>query len=520
MKVISVYAENFASYEKLEYSFDSQGVTLIHGPTGAGKSTLCDVIPWGLFGITSKGGKADEVKSWNGGVTKVTICVENAEIVRIRGKTNDLYYYKHTEGLKQFRGKDLTDTQKQINELLGMTPELYLAGAYFHEFSQTAQFFTTNAKNRRAITESLVDLSLPIRLQERIKTETKTVKSQIESLDINHTKVNAKIDSLKSVLENIQQKNDSWAHEINNRISALQSKADNFEIVKAAQINSLAAQIEGLEKIQFNVDENKVKALPKTTKCKECGKVSENLKRAELENELLKQKHHNEELERLINRLDELQHSENTYQTQIQDFKAQTNPHTSTIIKLSKDIDKELATAASIETEQAKVLDEKLNLEILADAVNTFRSELIENTVESLETETTRLLREHFEGEISVGFTITDSDKLEVSINKDGNEAAYTQLSKGQRQMLKLCFGIAVMKSVATHHALDFRQIFLDEALDGLDDSNKMKAIQMLETVALDYDSVYIVEHSETVKAMIENKVLVELVDGRSEINR
>jgi len=59
VKILSCVLENFASYERLEFDFSPQGLTLIEGPTGSGKSTLCDAIPWILFGRTAKDGALD-----------------------------------------------------------------------------------------------------------------------------------------------------------------------------------------------------------------------------------------------------------------------------------------------------------------------------------------------------------------------------------------------------------------------------------------------------------------------------
>jgi ABC-type lipoprotein export system ATPase subunit len=95
---------NFGSYKHLEFDFNSNGLTLISGPTGSGKSTLCDIVPWILFGRTSKGGAVDEVRSWDAEeATTGTLMLHGISITRSR-KPNDLT-------IDGRRGKDLNDTQ-------------------------------------------------------------------------------------------------------------------------------------------------------------------------------------------------------------------------------------------------------------------------------------------------------------------------------------------------------------------------------------------------------------------------
>ena len=113
MKLISVAAQNFGSYKQLDFNLSGQGLTLISGPTGAGKSTLCDLVPWTLFGKTAKNGQADEVRSWGIRDTtsaSVQLYLNNEHVVvyRARGnKDNDLYFWRGNGPHE--RGKDIPD---------------------------------------------------------------------------------------------------------------------------------------------------------------------------------------------------------------------------------------------------------------------------------------------------------------------------------------------------------------------------------------------------------------------------
>lgn len=506
MRVISCYLENFASYKELDFSFENQGLTLISGPTGSGKSTLCDAISWACFGRTSKDGAVDEVISWNAeGPTKGIIHIETIDglvtIVRTRGqKANDLYWYEDNRE-PQMRGKDLNDSQKFINNILGMDINLYLNAGYFHEFSQTAQFFMTTAKNRRAICEQLVDLSLAKTLQTKL-TDTKkelTAKGQTYS-----------------------QKIQSYGERIQYLIKyrEFKIKSDNFEQDKDKNIAKLLRDIEVSTaniKLDKYFDEKHAqivgyKKFIGNETCPTCGnKVhsEEHQKVLELRYELEAEIKENKRNIEIANNL----------RTQYRKEADSVNIYDELITKMQAE-----SQETTTKLNEYKVLESKNNIQLsdigtLMDVVNEFRGVTIKNAINQLQDNTNKLLNDYYDAEIRVQFDVADADKLDVGITKDGNQCAYSQLSKGQRQLLKLCFGISVMRQVQNHNATSFNCIFLDEALEGLDENMKTRTFRLLEGLSLNYESVFVVDHSEGLKSMFTNKYTVELVNGNSVIN-
>jgi DNA repair exonuclease SbcCD ATPase subunit len=490
MRVIHADLQNFSSYKSLEFDFSKQGLSLVQGATGSGKSTLCDAVPWVLFGHTSKGGAVDEVLSWPGdlvtkGIVVVETCDELIEITRIRGraKDNDLYYSISSGPVT--RGKDLNDTQKLINNLLEMNCELYLSGAYYHEFSQTAQFFTTTAKNRRTICEQLVDLSLAKKLQVNSSAKRKSVLAdrnevtgQISTLELN-------IRFLQRMQESEKTKAADWEIKHVSELTSLGEVRDKWDLAKIADIKKLSEH-----------------SKETSVTCSECGATVSKTDHVASNNR----------------QIDKLLSKQNPYAEQVDSKSKEKNPHTGSV----KDFSDEIKTKTN-DVDLAKIELKYLNLEIsdldtLVDVVNDFRGLLIKNTISDIETTTNDILSKYFDAEIRVGFSVEDADKLDVEIFKDGNNCVFTQLSKGQRQLLKLSFGISVMKAVANHHGIHFNQIFFDEAFDGLDEKLKVKAYSLLESLSAEYESVFVVEHSEALKSMFVNKFSVELVNGESQI--
>lgn len=461
MRVVSIHLENFGSYKVLDFDFQNQGLTLIQGATGSGKSTLMDAIPWILFGITAKGGKADEVCSWSKeGPTMGTIMLSNGTVITRRRNPNDLIYNEI------HRGKDLSDTQRLINQLLKVDADLYLSGAYYHEFSQTAQFFTTSAKNRRQICEQIVDLSLAKTLQEKTKYKAKELQNKIYELQQRSKMLKSNIELLQQHETAEKKKAKAWEKEQASTLVHVHNLYDRFEA--------------GRKKIITN-------------ECRACGTV-------------------------LARPKEVYDDSPNPYADRISELKQTVNPHTDGVKDFRQEIsDKNKEMAAYTYEAYDKSLELR-DLELLQEIVETFRGELIENTIQHVERQTNETLMKYFDAEIQVAFSAEAADKLEVSITKDGNVASYTQLSKGQRQLLKLSFATAVMSAVQNHSGVIFNQIFMDEALDGLDENMKTKAYRFIDNLASIYESVFVVEHSEGLKALFPNSYKVTLVNGESQI--
>lgn len=573
MKVLSASAHNFASYQTLAFTFDAQGLALIHGPTGAGKSTLCDLIPWCLFGKTAKNGIADDILAWPGTtVTIATVVLElNGECVHIerkrgpKAKDNDLYIVKDSG--PDIRGKDIPDTQRLINDLLGFDSDLYLSGAYYHEFSKTAQFFNTSAKGRRELTEQLVDLSIVTQLQSKTSLATKALNQVIRDQEAEFAHLQSDTARLVSTLTKRHAEHKAWRKLQDALILQLEEKSTNFEAnqlsrtarakqqykefetVREESLRNLGARITGLQNGLMPQEWYQLKlsnidtqiSEQESIRCPTCAAPIHHQANAPLHyerSELVAAKksaliamsqirdyeRQEEEARKQVNPLATLIEEElyilDEYAELLIKARDEISPHSKAIVDLQEEILGQNLLCTHTEAAITKSRQDFSDLEALSDALNALRGILVKNTIVTLENSTNELLANHFDAEIQVSFTIESADKLEVSILKDGNDCSFTQLSKGQRQLLKLCFGVSAMRTVANTHGIKFNTIFFDEAFDGLDEQMKVKAYGLLKTLELEYDSVFIVEHSSALKVMFDKQFEVSLTAEGSKIGQ
>lgn len=557
MRILRVKASNFGSYPNIDFDFDNQGLTLISGPTGAGKSTLMDVVPWALFGRTSKNGTVDEIMSWPcDKVTSAVVSLGDVTVSRSRGpssKDNDLMFWP-VDG-QPVRGKDITDTQKLLNAFLGIDAELYLSAAYFHEFSQTASFFTATAKNRRLLTEQLVDLTLAKKINKDLAEYKKELKN---AKDLLVGQIAISINNIKHTedkLKTEQQKSKAWKQSQEIRLTKLVALNDNFKADQAKSVTSVLerSQLTLLELSKDMADLrddlksdtyftskssiiNARKAKLKEVHCTECGVPKDTEKRLlitkdeyALQRELELNQQRRSQIDQTTARIKRLDDTtvrdinqensrHNPYPSQIETITLETNPHNTHVHSTA--LAAETAVLLSLTDKNSVLSVELADIQLLQQVIEDFRLTLVKNTIVHIEHTTNKLLADHFDAELRVSFEIEDAEKLDVQIYKDGNSATFTQLSKGQRHLLKLTFGVAVMKAVSNHSGVSFNAVFLDEVAEGLDEDMKVKIYGLLQGLSLDHSTVLAIDHSEALKALFTNRYNVTLSNGASTIEK
>ncbi len=597
---------NFQSYSKLSFDYSNLGLALVSGPTGAGKSTLMDGPAWGLFGITSKEGAADDVKAWDAsGPTQSTVNVgvsgTAVTVTRIRGKSNqnDLFWTEN-DG-EQRRGKDLAETQKLLEQRLGVTADLFLTGAYMHQFSRADTFFVAKAKERREVMEKIADQSFPIHLAATASEARKKSKADLDRLQSEVDRLDGRILTLEETLESSRVAANRWLEEQTAKIFSLKTKFENYDTNNQAEIYKLVEQLEVLDKTtvhasEFDAREKQIKQQLATFtqihnefdeaksalfmaqgeanqvkreqqihstivgKCNVCKAPVDAKFRASLKAELagrldeaqFKMAQSNERVElirvalnaeqplrdawqkcrdqranndRLIDKFEEVQnkikglkHSVNPYAEQIAAAKCEVNPHIDRTTKTAKQLEEISGTWFAAKTAVADTETRVSQLNWLYDKSFELRGMIMEKAVRSIERRTNEILERFFDAALRVDLALADSDKLNVTIQNDGYEAGFRQLSGGERCMLKLAFNLSLMRAAEEEAGVKFGLVMLDEALNGLDDGLKVKAFALLQQMETEYESVLLIDHCEEFKGLFASRFRVDKANGHSQV--
>lgn len=560
MKLGKCQVENFSSYSSLEFDFADLSLSLVYGATGAGKSTLCDIAIWALYGITAKNGSADDVRSWTNteSPTKVVLDVTLANgstitVVRTRGRSNqnDLYWIDESGGYQ--RGKDMKDTQAFLTGVLGQDGESYLSTAYYSDSSPSGAFFMANAKARRELFERIADLSFPKRLAEKSLESKKSSSKEVEELEKRKSHLDGQLASLVDTIARTQIQATDWEKLQTQKIQKLQQLSDNFDELKAKKTEAFAASSADWSK-------DHVKVLNKLTKDIKALRVD--LKRfRKLEDELIEleletpgtclecqqpldaNRAKKEELRQLLSTaqlkdsicrqlqkdLQERSETHNPYADQLDAAEKMTNVYAERVAEAKQD--KNPYDTTSHRERYARLKDDSIDLDqfiiksqqLYHSSIQLYtlsiqmRGILIQNTVLEIQNKANYYLDKYFESEFTLVLAANE-DNIDCDIVKNGYICSYRQLSKGQKGILKLVFAISVMGAASNNAGLHMDNLFFDESLDGLDTDLKLKAFGLFSELALSHSSIIVIDHATEFKSLFQNQFEVTLAGDTSRI--
>lgn len=500
MKLLAAQVENFGSYKELIFEFSDLGLVLIHGATGSGKSTLQDIVPWILYGVTAKAGNADEIRSWTAaaptfGVLHIDLRGEALTIKRVRGtpSQNDLHWLEG-DHLDPIRGKDITETQKLLEQRLGISADLYIAGAYYNEFSPAGSFFLAKAKDRRELLEKITDLSLPIKIAERTTNAKRDTKKALTETVARHNKAGGRLEAALRSERQTARDAERWDEDQTAVIKEFQEKSERFEEEKAIKINIL---VEKRDKF--------LQSTHRSPTCPTCGGAyGEDTIRPTLNP--------------YDSQIEATQSFQNTYAEQIERERKKPNSFLMSLVRVRSELAQALKVEAHEHDLMADLQHRYNSLEQLQDLSAKLRGALLVRSIAQIEGLTNSLLSKYFDAELRVAFTTDGGDNLEVQISKNGYDCVYKQLSKGQRGLLKLCFAVSIMKAAANEAGMHFDTLFFDESLDGLDSDLKTKAFSLFSELSISHSNVLVIDHSGELQTLFSNKFQVTLNDDISEV--
>ena len=215
----------------------------------------------------------------------------------------------------------------------------------------------------------------------------------------------------------------------------------------------------------------------------------------------------------------------NPYIAALESKKLERNPHIEGLKQKEDDLEN-----MWIQMKQAENLVNEIKLEIALgewwkQALHVYiKSYLMDSCLDQINLHTNEYLQTLFDGILQFNISATTEagkdtkEKIDISIINNGDECSYQSLSGGERCRICLAVNLALSNIIAKTNGKNFGMIFLDEILNGLDETGKTQSMKLLKELEFQYPSVFIIDHAEGFKSLFTNSIMIKKKDKISYI--
>jgi len=540
---------------------------------GTGKTSLLQAISYGLYGQSLTNIKKENlVNKINGKNMFVSIEFEvNGHQYRIeRGRKPNFFRYIvdnkniSDEETDEAQGEN-KDTQKEINELLGMSHTMFKHIIALNTY--TEPFLSLGAAKQREIIEELLGITLLSQKAESLKEKIKNTKVSMDQEEFQIKTVKQSNERIQNTLNDIVKKLTAWEsnHTQNlTDINAAISQLNNLEIEKEIQFHKnneihkeLAQAKNQLERdvsskrrhlnlitSQFNTTLSSYESA-KNHSCPTCGQdlhddKHDNIKQ-DLESKILNLdsqiSQEKAEIDKLLEDIKSLNVSLETVplSSTVYTILEQALNHRNTLDQLKKDLEKEQESTNPYVDQKNSISDsiqeisyDTLNtlakdkehqeflLKLLTNKDSFIRKKIIDQNLAYLNSR----LNEYLE-KLGLPHQIKFLNDLSVEITLLGQDLDFDNLSRGERTRLILGLSWA-FRDIFENINHNINLVFVDELLDsGMDPQGLEGSVQVLKKMDRDRGkNIFIISHREELITRVHNVLLVTKENGFTSFNQ
>ncbi len=272
MKLKNLHIENIRSYKKLDFTFED-GVTVISGVNGSGKSSLLEACFMGLFGskILTKDFVLADIISKGAENAKVSLAFEHLGKDYLIDQA--FRYSVKSENASNSRcvlyadGESIVDqatrTYEEVCALLNMDEEAYRNCAYIRQ-GEIDVLINAKPKDRQRMIDDLLQLGKLEEYRERAGSAKTAIRRLERDTKNIHSGVKAEIEEIEStgpvhVLNGLKQKvkeNDAALDKLNGVKDAAAARKEKFDLM-IAEYQSRLQEIDTLKKAIRKFQEDK-----------------------------------------------------------------------------------------------------------------------------------------------------------------------------------------------------------------------------------------------------------------------
>lgn len=545
----NIIIEGFCSIPYLELNLGSNGITVIRGATGEGKTTILSALVWGVYGKNLKG-KSD-VNTWekyrpknyngtkveiyfgkDGKTHRITRCLKyKGEVNGAKGKDRLIYEIDAVEVSEKNKG----EIQALINADLGMSYSLFMNSILFGQGMK--RLIQESSSYKKDLFEEIFELEYISKARDIAKGYYTEALREYNEISQKYSSIKEKKQSIQRMLDDLKKQANHVKNDLSSRVKVLEKKLSL--LAKAKKENELKETVTYKNRIERRIQEardnqkellNKINDAKKKTRVsleEFIGVIIKLLKRGDIKNSLkrlMEVKKAFGDIERLQDKCSKLADKISNYRDKLEELRDQEYEAN----KVQRDIDlthveiKKLLSEKRAGVNLGLIKKYKTQLSTISDKLQSIKSEMEEKRAKVdnykwvmddplgnrgikafLFESSLDILNETLESYSEVlGFSIlfyVDIQGVKKDFNTqiimDGIEVSYEELSGGQKTLVNIAMAFA-MNEVMTK-AKGINVAFLDEVFENLSSEYVDLVIGLIRKIYRD-KTLYLISHQES----------------------
>lgn len=548
----NIIIEGFCSIPYLELNLGSNGITVIRGATGEGKTTILSALVWGAYGKNLKG-KSD-VNTWekyrpknyngtkveiyfgkDGKTHKITRCLKyKGEVNGSNGKDRLIYEIDAVEVSEKNKG----EIQELINADLGMSYSLFMNSILFGQGMK--RLIQESSSYKKDLFEEIFELEYISKARDIAKGYYTEALREYNEISQKYSSSKEKKQSIQRMLDDLKKQANHVKNDLSSRVKVLEKKLSL--LAKAKKENELKEAVTYKNRIEQRIQEardnqkellNKINDAKKKTRVsleEFIGVIIKLLKRGDIKNSLKRLmvvKKAFGDIERLQDKCSKLADKISNYRDKLEELRDQEYEAN----KVQRDIDlthveiKKLLSEKRAGVNLGLIKKYKTQLSTISDKLQSIESEMEEKRAKVdnykwvmddplgnrgikafLFESSLDILNETLESYSEVlGFSIlfyVDIQGVKKDFNTqiimDGIEVSYEELSGGQKTLVNIAMVLAMNSMIRRNCRINV--LFLDEVFEGLDREYCDTVSKLLERISITEKlTVFMVTHQESI---------------------
>jgi len=241
-----IEAKNFLCFgnEGIRIEFNNmEKICFVKGRNGTGKSSIIDIILWGIYGETARNLNADSVIHKKTKKCYVEIAWNKFKIIRTRKSNNlELYEYDGSEWIDRTRGK-MSDTQEDILAAVGISFQAFMSIISFSD-DNSSSFLEADIKDKRKIIENLLGLEKFVYFLAEAKAIESAASRKVEDSALIDNGIVQSIARLQKDLQDLEIQESSWKRK------NLEALENNLKIIKEESLKTFPNYEEEIKKYE------------------------------------------------------------------------------------------------------------------------------------------------------------------------------------------------------------------------------------------------------------------------------